>query len=154
MNFTDAEYRQRKKKTKREKFLQTMDEIMPWDEWTALIASYDSTGRGGHSVKDIETMLRMYLLQIWFNLSDTEIEDHIYDSYAMRSFMGIDFSDEQVPDVDGLMKFRQLLEKHGIDKKILDDIKQRLKENGKRMRGGSIEEAAIIHKPKSTEGKN
>ena len=39
-------------------------------------------------------MLRMYLLQIWFNLADEGVEEEIWDSYAMRKFMGLDFTEE------------------------------------------------------------
>ncbi len=54
-------------------------------------------GAHGRPVRGIETMLRMYLMQTWFNLSDEGTEDAIYDSYAMRSFLGINFMTEQVP---------------------------------------------------------
>ena len=57
----------------------------------------------------IEKMLRMYLLQIWFNLSDPATEDAIYDSYAMRKFTGIDFMTETVPDETTLCKFLSLI---------------------------------------------
>ena len=57
-------------------------------------------------------MLRMYLLQAWFSLSDEGVEDAIYDSYAMRRFLGLDFTVEQVPDATTLLHVRHLLEKH------------------------------------------
>ena len=60
----------------------------------------------GDLFRGIETMLRMYLMQTWFNLSDEGTEDAIYDSYAMRSFLGINFMTEQVPDATTLLKFR------------------------------------------------
>ena len=63
-------------------------------------------GKHGRPVRGIETMLRMYLMQTWFNLSDEGTEDAIYDSYAMRSFLGINFMTEQVPDATTLLKFR------------------------------------------------
>ena len=63
---------------------------------------------------EIETMLRMYLLQCWFNLSDEGVEDAIYDSYAMRKFMGINFFEQNVPDATTLLHFRHLLEEKGI----------------------------------------
>ena len=53
--------------------------------------------------KAIEMMLRMYLMQNWFNLSDVGVEDAIYDSFAMRTFMHIDFLTEQVPDATTLL---------------------------------------------------
>lgn len=89
VSFSDFEYSNRKKKTKREEFLEIMDEIIPWDEWVALIEPYYPAGKCGRPPKGIEKMLRMYLLQCWFNLSDEGVEDAIYDSYAMRKFMGI-----------------------------------------------------------------
>ena len=102
--FTDIEYSYRKKKTKREEFLEIMDEIIPWDEWGGVIEPYYPKGKRGRPPMGIEKMLRMYLLQIWFNLSDSATEDAIYDSYAMRKFTGINFMTEAVPDETTLCK--------------------------------------------------
>ena len=88
-SFSDMEYSCRKKKTKREEFLEIMEEIIPWDDWVGIIRPYYPTGERGRPPIEIEIMLRMYLLQCWFNLSDEGVEDAIYDSYAMRKFMGI-----------------------------------------------------------------
>ena len=90
-SISDMEYRCRKKKTKREEFLEIMDEIIPWEEWVTLIVPHYPNGKRGRPPIEIETMLRMYLLQCWFNLSDEGVEDAIYDSDAMRKFMGINF---------------------------------------------------------------
>ena len=75
---------------------------------------YYPSGKRGRPPNGIEIMLRMYLLQIWFNLSDEGTEDAIYDSYAMRKFVGINFLEEDVPDATTLLKFRRLLEQHGL----------------------------------------
>lgn len=83
---SDIEYGKRKKKTKREEFLDSMNEIIPWDHWIELINEHYPSGKRGRPPRGIETMLRMYLMQNGFNLSDVAIEDAIYDSYAMRSF--------------------------------------------------------------------
>lgn len=153
INMTDAEYSCRKRSTKREEFLAQMDDIIPWDEWAEYIKPYYPNGNKGRPVRGIETMLRMYLMQIWFNLSDEGIEDAIYDSYAMRSFMGIDFTSEQVPDATTLLKFRHLLERNGIGKKLFDDITARLDKSGLIMHGGTIVDATIISAPSSTKNK-
>ena len=118
--FTDIEYSYRKKKTKREEFLEIMEEIIPWDEWVGVIEPYYPKGKRGRPPMGIEKMLRMYLLQIWFNLSDPATEDAIYDSYAMRKFTGIDFMTETVPDETTLCKFRHLLETNGLNKLFFD----------------------------------
>lgn len=89
-------------------------------------------------------MLRMYLLQCRFTLSDEGIDDAVYDNYAFRDFMKINFFDEQVPDTTTLLKFRHLPEKHGIAKQILDSVNQNLEETGCMMRGGTIVDATVI----------
>ena len=76
---------------------------MRWE--LKMISKHYPSGKRGRPTRGIETMLRMYLMQNWFNLSDEGIEDAIYDSYAMRKFMGINFLDEQVPDATTLLKF-------------------------------------------------
>ena len=79
------------------------------------------------------------------NLSDEGLEDAIYDSYAMRNFVGINFLEEQVPDATTLLKFRRLLEEHNLGEAIFNDIKERLQQAGLMMRGGTIVDATIIH---------
>ena len=80
-SFTDVEYDQRRRATKRQEFLQRMDVTIPWEAWLGLIRPvYYNKTRGRRPIP-AETMLRMYLLQVWFNLSDEGVEDQINDSY-------------------------------------------------------------------------
>lgn len=148
--FTDIEYSYRKKKTKREEFLEIMEEIIPWDEWVGVIEPYYPKGKRGRPPMGIEKMLRMYLLQIWFNLSDPATEDAIYDSYAMRKFTGIDFMTETVPDETTLCKFRHLLEETDLNKLFFDAIIQVMLQTVHMMKGGTIVDATIPQAPSST----
>ena len=148
--FSDYKYSNRKRKTKREEFLEIMDEIIPWDEWISLIIPYYPSGKRGRPPIGIEIMLRMYLLQVWFNLSDEGTEDAIYDSYAMRKFVGINFLEEDVPDATTLLKFRRLLEKHGLNKLFFEAINRVMVETGHMLKGGSVVDATIINAPSST----
>ena len=148
--FTDMEYSFRRKKTRREEFLEIMDEIIPWDEWVSVIEPYYPQGKRGRPPIGIEKMLRMYLLQIWFNLSDPATEDAIYDSYAMRKFTEIDFMTEAVPDETTLCKFRHLLEKNELNKLFFDAINRVMVQTGHMMKGGTIVDATIINAPSST----
>ena len=150
MSFTDIEYSNRKRKTKREMFLERMDEIIPWDEIVALIEPYYYKNNRGRKAIPIERMFRMFLLQRWYSLSDEGLEDAIYDSYAMRKFMHLDFLDESVPDATTLCKFRKLIVDNGIDKLFFNSIQKFMEENGYIMRGGTIVDATIIDAPKST----
>ena len=152
-SFSDMEYGCRKKKTKREEFLEIMDEIIPWDEWVGIIRPYYPAGKRGRPPIEIELMLRMYLLQCWFNLSDEGVEDAIYDSYAMRKFMGINFLEQDVPDATTLLHFRHLLEEHGIGKLFFDAINRCLERAGRMMRGGTIVDATLISAPSSTKNR-
>lgn len=154
LTLSDIEYSNRKKTTKREKFLNDMDKIIPWSAWVEYIKPFYPNGKHGRPPKNIETMLRMYLLQNWFSLSDEGVEDAIYDSYAMRTFMNIDFMNEQVPDATTLLKFRHLLETKSIGKKIFEDVKERLDKAGLMMHGGTIVDATIISAPSSTKNKS
>lgn len=151
---TDMEYGNRKKKTKREEFVETMDEIVPWKKWIEIIRPHYPSGKRGRPVKGIETMLRMYLLQVWFNLSDEGVEDAIYDSYAFRKFMGIDFLNEQAPDATTLLKFRHMLEEHNLCNEFFKEVNQIMEATGHIMHGGTIVDATIIDAPSSTKNKD
>lgn len=154
MTLTDMEYSNRKKKTKREEFLDSMDEIIPWPYWVEMIRPFYFNNKRGRKPIGIEIMLRMYLMQIWFNLSDEGIEDSIYDSYAMRTFMHMDFIEQQVPDATTLLKFRHMLEKNRIGEKIFADVNKRLEDAGLIMHGGTVVDASLIAAPKSTKNKS
>jgi len=149
-SFSDLEYSLRKRKTKREEFLAIMDNAIPWEEWISFVEPHYPDGHRGRPPMGIEKMLRMYLLQCWFNLSDEGIEEAVYDSYAFRSFMKIDFGSEQVPDATTLLKFRRLLEDKGIGKVFFNAISRALGERGHLMRGGTIVDATLISAPSST----
>ena len=154
LSFTEAEYSNRRRKTKREDFLDKMDAIAPWQDWVELVKPHYYSNTRGRKAKDIETMLRMYLMQIWFNLSDEGIEDAVYDSYAMKKFLKLDFSKESVPDATTLTKFRHIIEKNLIGKKILADVYARLDKAGLMMHGGTIVDATIIEAPSSTKNRD
>ena len=149
-SFTDLEYANRKKKTKREEFLEAMDYLIPWDEWVVLIEPYYPSGKRGRPTRGIETMLRMYFLAVMFNLSDEGVEDAIYDSYAFRKFMRIDFFNEQTPDATTLCKFRKLMVDNGLQKVFFESITRFMNENHLILKGGSIVDATIINAPSST----
>jgi len=95
-------------------------------------------------------MLRMYLLQAWFNLSDEGVEDAIYDSYAFRKFMKIDFVEEQVPDATTLLKFRHMIEKNHLGEAFFAAINRVMEATGHILHGGTIVDATIISAPGST----
>ena len=149
-SFTDAEYSQRRRTTRREEFLTMMDQVIPWNEWIGLIEPVYYNKKRGRRPVPIETMLRMYLLQVWFHLSDEGVEDAVNDSYAMRKFMGLDFTVAQVPDATTLLHFRHLLEDHQLGEAMFTALNRLFEANGWIMRGGTVVDATIIAAPSST----
>jgi IS5 family transposase len=127
-----------------------MDALIPWAELEKVIQPHYYTGKRGRPPRGIELMLRMYLLQVWYNLSDELTEETIYDSHAMKQFVKIDFHEEDVPDATTLLGFRHLLEKAKLQQKIFETINGKLKNEGMIWEGGSIVDAAIISAPTST----
>jgi IS5 family transposase len=150
LTFSDVEYGNRKRKTRRDEFLAMMDKILAWKKFVEMIKPYYFKGERGRPPIGIEPMLRMYFLQIWFTLSDEAVEDSIYDSYAMRNFMGINFFENQAPDSTTLVKFRKILVDNDIQVQLLYMVSEILESIGLLMRGGTIEDATIISATTST----
>ena len=151
--FGDIEFEGKKRTTRREVFLDQMETVVPWKEWAELIEPFYPRGEHGRPPKGIELMLRMYLLQVWFSLSDEMLEDALYDSQSMRRFVGINLLDEDVPDATTLLKFRHLLEKHDLTDRMFHQIGDTLSQKGYLMKEGTIVDATIIAAPSSTKNK-
>ena len=109
-NFASAEHAMKKKRTRRAKFWPHMERIVPWARLIAVIEQlYPTSGRVERQSIGVPGMLRMYCLQQWYGLVDEALEDALYDSQALRDFVGIDLSRESVPDANTLLKCRRLL---------------------------------------------
>ena len=144
------------KTTRRAQFLAEMDQVVPWSELAAAIEPiYPKVSpAGGRPPVPLERMLRIYFLQLWFNLSDPAVEEALYDSEAMRRFAGIDLGQEAAPDETTVCKFRHLLERNGMGKTLLTAINRYLHENGIKVAKGTIVDATIISAPSSTKNKD
>jgi IS5 family transposase len=153
-SFSDIEFEGKKKTTRREHFLEKMEAMIPWQKWIGVIEGVYPKGERGRPPMGAEKMLRMYLLQIWFSLSDEVVEDSLYDIQSMRRFVGINLATESVPDATTLLKFRRLLEEHEIAKQLFEELKSELKKSGKMMKEGTIVDATIIEAPSSTKNKS
>jgi IS5 family transposase len=153
-SFSDLEYAAKKKVTRRDRFLAEIETITPWAALVAEIDGYYPKGGGrGRPPIGLERMLRMYIAQQCFGLSDEGIEDAIYDSQAIRRFVGIDLSREDAPDATTLLKFRRLLECHGLTRRIFETINAHLAEQGLMLREGTIVDATLIAAAPSTKNR-
>lgn len=150
----DSGFERFRKTTRREKFLAEMEQVIPWQKLCKVIKPYYSVPKGaGRPPVGLERMLRIHFLQHWFNLSDPAVEETLYDSRAMRQFVGIDLGREPVPDETTVCKFRHLLESRNLGDRLFGLINEYLAENGLNVRTGTIVDATIIDAPSSTKNK-
>jgi IS5 family transposase len=136
--------------TRRERFLAEMDVVVPWARLTALIAPHYPKGTGGRPAMPLERMLRVYFMQQWFNLSDPQAEDALYDIEPMRRFAGIELAEDAIPDESTILRFRHLLEEHKLTEKIFAEVRTLLEEKKLLLKSGTIVDATIISAPSST----
>jgi len=141
------------KKTRRQVFLEEMEQVVPWRELCALIEPHYPKPGNGRPPVGVERMLRIYFLQQWFNLSDPAVEEALYDSPVMRQFVGVDLGQEPAPDETTVCKFRHLLEEHRLGEKILGTVNLHLQARGVRITTGTIVDATILHAPTSTKNR-
>jgi len=142
------------KTTRRAVFLAEMDRAVPWGELCALIEPVYPKAGDGRPPIELELMLRVYFLQQWFNLSDPAVEEALYDSAAMRAFAGVDLGRQAAPDESTVCRFRHLLERHGLGRKIFAQVGRHLQAKGWKVSSGTIVDATIISAPSSTKNQS
>jgi len=150
VSFASLAYDNKKKKTKREKFLEEMNRVIPWKELLEIIEKYYPRAGNGRQPMSLSKMLRIYFMQQWYALSDPAMEDALYDIESMRRFAEIDLERDVIPDETTILNFRHLLEEHDLTKQIFEKTKRYLTERGLLLREGTIVDATIINAPSST----
>ena len=148
--FASVAWSQKGKVTRRERFLAEMDAVIPWDRLIALIEPHYPKAGGGRQPLGLEKMFRIYFMQQWFNLSDPQAEDSIYDSESMRRFARVELAEDVVPDETTILRFRHILEKNGLTAAIFATINALLAEKRLTLKSGTIVDATIIAAPSST----
>ena len=153
-SFSALEYAAKKKMTRRDRFLGEIEAVTPWSDLVAEILPFYPKGEGrGRPPIGLERMLRMYIAQQCFGLSDEGTEDALYDSQAIRGFVGIDLNRESAPDATTLLKFRRLLETHKLTERIFTAINVHLSAKGLLLKEGTVVDATIIAAPSSTKNR-
>ena len=154
VSFASLAYENKKKKTRREKFLEEMNQVIPWEELLQIVKKYYPVAGNGRQPMPMERMLRIYFMQQWYGLSDPAMEDALYDIESMRQFADIDIETDVIPDETTILNFRHLLEKHNLTKQIFEKTKRYLSEKGLLLREGTIVDATIINAPSSTKNQD
>ena len=152
--FAEVTFEQYRKPTRRERFLDEMNRVVPWMDLVAAIEPVYPKAEGpGRPPVGVERMLRLHCLQQWFTLSDPAVEEALYDSHALRQFVGIDLGREPVPDETTICKFRHLLETHQLGQQLFARIGAYLAVHGMKVSRGTIVDATIISAPSSTKNR-
>ena len=149
LSFSDAEFTQKRRQTRKEIFLARMDELIPWHRLEAIIEPHYPKPGNGRRPYPLSTMLRIHCLQQWYSLSDPAMEDALYEIASLRLFTGLSL-DKAIPDRTTIMNFRHLLETHNLARAIFTDVNQWLTESGSVLKEGSLVDATIIEAPTST----
>jgi IS5 family transposase len=150
LTFGDGEGLGKRKRTRREVFLDEMEQVVPWKVLLALIEPhYPKAGRPGRQPYPLATMLRIHFLQQWYALSDPAMEEALYDTPVMRRFAQLGGLDE-IPDETTILNFRRLLETKGLAAKLFERVNAHLAKKGQSLRAGTIVDATIIAAPSST----
>lgn len=136
-------------RTKKKEFLTQMDRIIPWGEWVKMVQPGYYKGERGNKPYDLELMLRLYVLQNLYDLSDEGTVAEAMDSRAASDFCGVE-SSNQVPDGDTLGRFRNLLIRHDLQKKLFTQVVALLQERGLFLKKGTIVDSTLIAAPSST----
>ena len=150
--FAELEFRGKKRKTRRELFLERMDGLIPWQRLEERIRPvYPKAGKGRQPY-ELSVMLRIHCVQLFYNLSDPGMEDLLYEAESVRRFVGLKLSGA-LPDETTILNFRHLLERHSLGEGLLQEINAHLDSQGLRLREGTIVDASIIEAPSSTKNR-
>ncbi len=150
--FSDLEYQGKKRKTRREVFLERMDGLIPWGRLEERIRPFYPKAGNGRRPYPLSVMLRVHCVQLFYNLSDPGMEDLLYEAESVRRFVGLRLSGA-LPDETTILNFRHLLERHNLGPGLLEEINAHLESQGLKLREGTIVDATIIEAPPSTKNR-
>jgi IS5 family transposase len=153
ITFSELEYENKKRKTRREKFLERMDELIPWEKLEKKIRRhYPKRGRG-RPPYPLSVMLRIHCVQLFYNLSDPAMEDMLYEIESVRRFVGLKLAGP-IPDETTILNFRHLLERHRLGTKLFEAINRHLADHELMLKEGTIVDASIVSAPTSTKNQD
>ena len=150
--FAELEFQGKKRKTRRELFLERMDGLIPWQRLEEGIRPVYPKAGNGRRPYPLAVMLRIHCVQLFYNLSDPGVEDLLYEAESVRRFVSLKLSGT-LPDETTILNFRHLLERNRLGEGLLQEINAHLESQGLRLREGTIVDASIIEAPSSTKNR-
>jgi IS5 family transposase len=153
LTFADSEFNQKRRRTRKEIFLDRMDKLIPWKRLESIIEPQYPKAGNGRRPYPLTTMLRIHCMQQWYSLSEPAMEDALYEIASMRLFAGLSL-DKPIPDHTTIMNFRHLLERKKLARKIFKEVNQWLTDAGVLLKEGMLMDATIIEAPTSTKNRS
>jgi len=153
MSFGDAEFANKKKRTRRELFLADMEKVVPWKALVTLLEPFYCSAERGRRPYPLQTMLRVHLMQNWFGLSDPAMEEALYEIGSMRAFAKLSLA-RTIPDETTILNFRRRIEENDLAEDILTLVNKDLARQGLMLKRGTIVDATIISAPSSTKNQD
>ena len=152
--FAEIPFERYRKSTRREQFLNEMNRVVPWADLGAVIEPVYPKAEGpGRPPVGIDPHAAPALSATVVHPVGSGGREALYDSRAMRQFVGIDLGREPVPDETTICKFRHLLETHEVGKQLFTRIGEYLTTQGLQVSRGTIVDATIISAPSSTKNR-
>lgn len=151
-SFADLDYEHKRHRTRRERFLEQLDSLVPWERLQERIEPHYPKAGGGRRPYPLSAMLRVHVVQVVYNLSDPAMEDLLYEAESVRRFVGLRLS-KAIPDESTILHFRHLLERQRLGQGLFEEIKGYLAQQGVMLKQGTIVDATIIDAPSSTRNK-
>lgn len=142
------------KRTRADRFLDEMNRVVPWGELAAVVAPHCPPASTGRPQTEVELLLRLHCLQLWYNLSDPGVEDAVHDRLSFQRFLRLDPLNQRVPDETTVLNFRRLLEGHQISERIFAKVNEGLAAQGLLVKTGTVVDATILAAPSSTKNKD
>lgn len=150
--FADLDYVHKGHKTRREKFLEQLEALVPWKRLEGRIEPHYPKAGNGRRPYPLSAMLRVHVVQVVYNLSDPAMEDLLYEAESVRRFVGLRLS-KAIPDESTILHFRHLLENHELGQGLFEEVKGYLAQRGVMLKQGTVVDATIIDAPSSTRNK-
>jgi IS5 family transposase len=132
------------KLTRADRFLEEMNRVVPWAELVAVVGPHWGGAETGRKPTDVELLLRLHCLQLWYNLSDPAVEDAVHDRLSFQRFLRLDPLTQKVPDETTVLHFRHMLEKQHLTEAIFARVRAQLEQRGLLVKSGAIVDATIL----------
>ena len=153
MSLAASEYVKKPKQTRKERFLQEMELVVPWARLLLVVEPHYPKAGNGRRPYELPTMLRIHFMQQWFGYSDAAMEEALHDVPLLRHFAGLDAGVDTMPDETTILNFQHLLERRGLSKQIFSEVNGLLMEQGLLLREGTTVDATLIAASPSTKNR-